>query len=510
MWREMSDAELWSYTLEHDTLVNVGLKAPGARRGIWRDQRLVNLPGQAEGRRAIEAIRGLEVVNEIAGLPAVQVHAASEDALGQLRALPFADYVEPNALGGGYSESSGCAYNNLTPQNPAYTFAGDVMPPYYTRSDVQVHNAWNRASGEGVVLGLTVTGISDGQAHLLSRFDEDYSAGRWYSYRGVGELDWRETSCSHGTRMAGVMAAPMNGANMAGVAWGANLVSAHQADAVTDVNGAYAANAIEIAAADVRSGESPSNHRIVTMAWHSFPSSTIADKIRDWYAQGRLFIGASGTVDLAGISFPAEMPEVVAVSAVDPNDYSGCSNLNYGSEVELTFPVDQLSHGEFTPDYASLGGTSGATAAVSGIAALVWSAYPNDSHLDIRQRLREAGHIYPNHNRIVGYGVPNAMEAVGGMWDAYINEFITSGGGFNQIKFFDLEAFYRGGDGPYTYLWDTGETSKVIQGAIGPGEPSQNYGVTITDHADGTTQYAAITVDPPPGGCDDPSDIYCS
>jgi hypothetical protein len=52
------------------------------------------------------------------------------------------------------------------------------MPPHYQRADVQIDLAWNRSQGAGVVLGLTDTGISDQQQHLLSRFADGHCGGR--------------------------------------------------------------------------------------------------------------------------------------------------------------------------------------------------------------------------------------------------------------------------------------------------------------------------------------------
>lgn len=513
-WVTMSNRDLWDYIVGYDSLVNVGLKAPGVARGIWRNQWLITPAGVLEGRRAVLAIPGAEFVKDLTGLPAIQLRVLDPSALSLLRALPFVDYVEPNALGGGFAESLSCGYHPLQPQNPVESFAGDTMPPHLLRLDTQISKAWNRARGEGVVLGLTDTGISGTQGQLLGSFDVGYSSGRWHYYTGVLGRDWRD-SCSHGTRMAGVMTAPMNSENVAGVAWRSHLVSANQADGVFFINGDYASEAIRIAAQQVAPGQPASSRRIVTMAWQSEDSNVIADVIRYWYSEGRLFIAASGSVDYRGIAFPAQMSvEVIAVSAVNGGDYSeinGWNGINYGDFVDLTFPVDQLTNGEFTNAFVSLGGSSGATAAVSGIAALVWSQYPNESNIQIAQRLEESGHIYPDHNRVLGHGVPNAMQAVGGLWYVQVTKYLVSGGGFNQPTIYDLVATPDGGEGPYTYLWNTGATSNTIRVFIQPGDSPADYSVTVSepDPYGTSSRTGYITIDPPPGGCDDPFQIDC-
>lgn len=324
----------------------VGIKPPGAKRGVWRGAIFTT---RAEKLTAVAAARAASAVHVISIdtlLPVMRVKVMSEQALRHVRKMPFVDYAEPNAIVVRYASGSGCNYESAS-ASPLFTFAGDQLPLLYKYG---IEMAWNRTRGDGVVLGLVDTGISASQDHLNSRFDEGHSTGRHAFYRGVGGHPWYETSCSHGNRMAGTMAAPMNGSGIVGVAWRSHLVSAHQGNKVWGIDTGDAMDCVRAAATDLQA-QFP-NRRIVTMAFEADdPFHSLADEIRYWHARGRLFVGASGSIDYAGIAWPAKMSEVIAVSAVS-STLSELPGINYGADVELSFFVGQLTHGKHTHELA--------------------------------------------------------------------------------------------------------------------------------------------------------------
>lgn len=108
-----------------------------------------------------------------------------------------------------------------------------------------------------------------------------------------------------------------------------------------------------------------------------------------------------------------------------------------------------------------------------------------------------------------GYGIVNAYKAVGGVYSAAISQHLLSGGGFNQVAYYELRPLVGGGNGPFTYRWGNGATTPTIRVAVGPGDPKHVYTVVITDTSDGGVVHARAEIDPPPGGCADPSQIIC-
>ncbi|HEX5871501.1 MAG TPA: S8/S53 family peptidase, partial [Longimicrobium sp.] len=447
---------------------------------------------------------GIELLSADSLLPRVTVRIRDVGTLGRVRRLGFVDYLEPNAGGFQYlSGSSGCNYSFRSA--PAQrTFAGDYMPPHYTRPVAQINLAWNRTRGDGVILGLADTGISEWQEDLISLFAVGASAGRWYSYHGVQARPWYATDCSHGTRMASAMAAGMNGVGTVGVAWRSHLVSAHQDGKVFSVDTDDVVDGLRYAAG-MNSAVSP--RRVVAMAFQADNwYNSVSDEVRYWHYNGRLFVAAAGTVDYGGVAFPADMAEVVAVSAVGSN-MEELSGLNYGSKVEVSFYEGQLVNGKYTSDLVDLGGSSGATAVVAGQAALIWAYYPAESNVQIRDRLRRAGHQYPNHDRVKGYGIVNVMRAVGGMYAVNIPPPRVVGGGGGTATVYEIEALTVGGDGPFTYRWNTGETTRVIRYSMDAGDAPRTYTVTVSD-ADpyGTTvQQSSIPVTGPEWDCEQPT-----
>jgi hypothetical protein len=64
---------------------------------------------------------------------------------------------------------------------------------------------------------------------------------RHYYLTSLGSSD---DACGHGTRMAGVIAAPDDGRGVMGVAWGANLVNVRHANGVANVSSSDARAAV--------------------------------------------------------------------------------------------------------------------------------------------------------------------------------------------------------------------------------------------------------------------------
>jgi len=324
-WMAMRDGELWEYITQHDTAVVVGLRAPGTPRGIWKDRLLITPIQRSAARALVQSVSGVDVLEESSSLPMLELRVSSLQALSALRALPITDYVEPAVMEIGLAGSFGCAYPQWS-GSAGTTFAGDLLPPHYTHWDVQVDRAWNRAAGEGVVIGITDTGVSYYQNNLHQAFASDHSEGRWHDHHstiasGGGTAPAWHDECGHGTRMSGVAVAPMNGSSVAGVAWRSNFMSVRFTNDILMPRTNNTVQAIALAAAFVPHQQPADHRRIVTMAWGSaFAYSPVSDEIRARYAQGALFIGAAGTTGSygtwTGVVYPAWMDEVVAVSAV--------------------------------------------------------------------------------------------------------------------------------------------------------------------------------------------------
>lgn len=116
--------------------------------------------------------------------------------------------------------------------------------------------------------------------------------------------------------------------------------------------------------------------------------------------------------DVAGVVWPAAHPGVLAAGVSTPNS-SG--TVLRSSDIDLAAPGDgAVSKGRnggwcvLTP-----ASTAWAAAQVAGVAALVWSAHPDETAVQLRNRLEQtaSGNGGPS-SPITGYGVVQPVEAI--------------------------------------------------------------------------------------------------
>jgi serine protease len=412
---EASIEALWRHIEAAGGRAAVGLKAPGAARGVYRGEVLLAAAARPQAQSAVLAQRGVTLLSEDALLPVIEVSLADADALRAVRRLGVVDYVEPVLVQGDLTRPAdvgGCGWGSGWGSDRVYTPSGDLYSVKFEAQNIPA--AWERSSGAGVAVGLVDTGVSADQGQLLWQFADGASAGRTHRLFYISSLGSPYDECGHGTRMAGALAAPMDGSGVVGVAWGADLNSVRHANGVAAVSSSDAKYAIR--------GAVENGSDIVAMAWQSLNWFwQVSDEIEYWhYRRPVLFLGAAGTSECDGlifddnVVFPADMSEVVAVTGVSYPDGSVPCGIHYGPEVELTAYLDVPSTGRTTPDLAGIGGSSNATAVVSGIAALAWSANPGLSRDELRGVLQRAGAGYPQRDSRLGYGLVDALKAVGG------------------------------------------------------------------------------------------------
>jgi subtilisin family serine protease len=412
---DMSDAELWSHVQASDGRVAVGLKAPGGVRGVWRGQVLVDRNEKAQGRAAVLAQRGVQLLSADELLPILEVRVADQAALAAVRKLPFVDYVEPVIVPQElpqFAGVGGCGWGSTWTGDRQYTSTGDVYSQKFTGMNIPA--AWGYSSGAGIKIGLIDTGLSSGQGQFMSTFTAGQSYGRTLTLLRLSNQPSAYDDCGHGTRMAGIIAAPWDGQNVGGIAYRSSLISVRHASGVAAVN-----------SSDARASVRAANQygaQVIVMAWESLNWLwQVSDEIEYWhYGRQVLFFGAAGTSGCgdgildSNVVFPADMPEVVAVTGITyPNGGIPCG-IHYGSDVELTAYLDVPSTGRYTGDVVGMGGSSNATAVVGSVAALVWSRNPGMTRDQLRARLQQTAAYYPSRSSTQGYGLINAYRAVTG------------------------------------------------------------------------------------------------
>ncbi|MGI9181933.1 MAG: S8 family peptidase [Longimicrobiaceae bacterium] len=411
---DLSDEELWQALLVSDGVAAVGLKAPGTKRGVYRGQILMARGQSAQARRALLARHGIELLKVDELLPLIEVRFTSAAALTAVRRLPIVDYIEPVMVEQDqpqWAATGGCGYGGSW-TGDRQSLSGDVYSARFTA--MRIPAAWRLSNGAGITIGLTDTGISSTQAQLGSQFASGESGGRTIRLFRLSSQSSVYDQCGHGTRMAGVLAAPNDGQSVVGVAWKSNLISVRQASGVAAVSSSDAR-------ASVR-GAAQNGSQIIVMAWQSLNWFwQVSDEIKYWhYNRPILFVGTAGTSGCgdgildSNVVFPAQMSEVVAVTGISyPNGGMPCG-IHYGKQVELTAYLDVPTTGQYTADVVGIGGSSNATAIVAGVAALVWSRTPALTRDQVRARLQQSGGYYPNRHSREGFGLVDAYKAVSG------------------------------------------------------------------------------------------------
>ncbi len=198
-----------------------------------------------------------------------------------------------------------------------------------------VHAAGN--VGAGVTIGVIDTGIDCNHPDLVGA-----CAGGYDFYNNDSDPN---DDYGHGTAVAGILAAQMNGFGVVGVAPGARLYAYKVLGA--DGSGDYS-NLI----AALQQASMVDHVDIVNMSLGGHdPSQALADAVAAAYAQGTILVGASGNVDPTNlyelffgcpVVYPAAYPQVFATTYTDPNDaLTGFSCT--GPEVDFAAPGDLIN-----------------------------------------------------------------------------------------------------------------------------------------------------------------------
>jgi len=453
-WNALSDSELWNYLVESDTVAAVGLRSPGTSKGYSKGRVLITPSDWAAAKAAVRALTGVHFIKADTIIPWVRVKPRDVASLQRLRSLPFIQYVEPAYITGINIWASGCSQEGW-PHPLDYTSSGDILPEIYGM--LRIDRAWAYANGTGIWIGLVDTGADTNVPELSWNFQ---STG--LPYRDIwrtntdGTSNQQDPPCTHGTRLAGVIAAPMNSSSIVGVAWGAHLASVKSLNSVGAVNSTDAQQGIRDAG--------NRGAKVINMSWQSFNwMNNVEQEVEEWYYnRDVVFVGAAGTwrpCDLTSsnnVMFPAEMYEVLAVSPSGRDGSRPCT-AGYGPQLDVITYQDQPTTA-VGGGIASVGESSHASALVAGVATLVRQRFPSLTNRQVYDRIINTSGLscgMPSAwHRLV-----NAEAAVGGLCPAgTIGPTSISFDNGEPAKDVSLQVSVTGGNGPIEYTWSNGAT----------------------------------------------------
>lgn len=493
----------------------MGLKEPGRNRGVYLGQVLMSRTNWLTRIQLLGEQDQIEFIEADSLLPSVKVRIRSLNALARVRRLSFVDFVEPiivrrpsmqgTSVGPFYSSSysssedsfddssSGCT-PHVWGGSSLFTAEGDTYSEQEAALRVQL--AWMRANGSGVDVGHVDTGLHPNAVEFTQSFNSGLSTGRWLKIRrhDTGRVNQPpRDACGHGTRTAGVVAAPRNGLSSVGIAWNANFASVLAEDDPWVNSSDNLQKAIREAANAVT--DEPGRDVILLSVAGGDWWWQVSNEIDYWHVNSDiLFIGAAGTSFSwinSQVLFPADHANVVAVGCSEYPSGPLPVNCHYGEEVQFQAyqRLPTIGYSGSATLVNRISGTSSTSAFVAGVAALVRHRYPTWNRAQVLDRMRRAGHLYPNRDSNAGYGRLDAYAAVGGMRVASI-----TGPASLRIDVPTTFSASGDGDGPYSVLWSTSQQGAVVDVTLSGSTGSRQITAAVTDQVDGFVLNAVKTV----------------
>lgn len=314
---------------------------------------------------------------------------------------------------------------------------------------IKAGQAWDNATGEGVVVAVLDTGIarhSDLSANVLPGYDfisdtamandgdgrdgDASDPGDWVTANQCGGSHGPQNSSWHGTHVAGTVAAVTNnGKGVAGVAPGARILPVRVLGRCGGYTSDIADAIVWAAGGDVTGvpqNGNPAEVINLSLGGDGACGSTMQDAINRAVGKGTTLVIAAGNsnVNVTNAS-PANCDNVIAVGASDSagkrSIWSSTQQSNYGPLVDVAAPgsniLSTLNTGSKRPageSYAFHGGTSMATPHVAGVVALVQQvSSPVRTPAQIEALIKATATPFTmTPDRDIGIGIVNAQAAV--------------------------------------------------------------------------------------------------
>ena len=256
----------------------------------------------------------------------------------------------------------------------------------------------------------------DGAHEDLLPYTDALITGDNTNASGSDTGNWWEPGHSHGTHVAGTIGAlGNNGVGVIGVN-PSGLLKLHNVK-VFDNSGTWGYGSDLIAAIDQCSA---AGSKIISMSLGGGDISVTEENAFIAFTDnGGINIAAAGNDANTVKSYPASYDSVMSVAALDENkNHAYFSQRN--DQVEIAAPGVSVNSTVIGGTYASWDGTSMATPHVSGVAALVWSHFPQCTGNQIRNAMISTAEDLgaAGYDTSYGYGLIQAKA----MYDALTSD----------------------------------------------------------------------------------------
>lgn len=313
----------------------------------------------ADGVRAIDSLPQL-------GYLVLSVPPGEERAWAQrLASSPLVELAQPEHV-----------YRILAEPNDFFyrLRRGDESFYQWNLRTINAPSAWDISTGSpSIIIAMVDTGVDGRHEDLFTKMVPGVDlVNEENPFDGLG---------AHATHVAGIAAAMTNnGTGMAGVSWGAMMMSVKVANHFGKADESVAAQGIVYAA--------DHGARIINLSFGGDDySQLMQDAVNYAYSKGILIVAAAGNCgdpasagqnDCRSVNppiYPAAGQNALAVGAVD-STLQRPSFSESGSYLAVVAPGDNVWSTLPNQRYGGLGGTSMAAPHVSALASLIWSVNP--------------------------------------------------------------------------------------------------------------------------------------
>ncbi|MFG2753717.1 S8 family peptidase [Streptomyces xanthophaeus] len=414
---------------------------------------VITAPGDSTAVRSAVTANGGTVFANYDAIGVIVAHSSSASFAATMRGVSGVQQVGATRT----SDVPADAYNPALPANPAQSTTPSGEPVRADMTQIKADQAWAVTTGSATVkVGILDTGVDDQHQDLAPNFNAADSASCAYGKADTRAGSWRDVG-THGTHVAGTVAAAKNGKGVIGVAPGVKISSVRIAEPGSSLF--FAENTVcgFMWAGD--HGFKVTNNSYYTDPWQfncpdNADQAAIIEGVKraQEYAEGKgsLQVAAAGnsnldlankttdtespndstpvtrTITNACLDIPTELPGVVTVSAMGTT--AKASYSNYGlNVVDITAPGGDAT-GIYSTlpggKYGSMSGTSMASPHVAGVAALLASTNPGITPAQLRDKLATQANdvACPSDSRckgttakngFFGEGQTDALKAVG-------------------------------------------------------------------------------------------------
>ncbi|MFJ8959145.1 S8 family peptidase [Lentzea sp. NPDC102401] len=375
---------------------------------------VITAPGATAGAATAVSSNGGTVWTSYDAIGVIVAHSGAADFATKMRTISGVQKVGATRT----SDIPAEAANPPIPAAKSQTAPSTTEPVRSDMAQIGADKAWAKNTGSSsVTVGVLDTGVDDLHDDLKDNFDAANSGSCAYGKLDTRTGSWRDTD-THGTHVAGTIAAAKNGRGVIGVAPGVKIASVRIAEKPSGLF--FPENTICAMVFSGDRGFEVTNNSYYTDPWlFNCPDNADQDAILEGvkravaYAEGKgvLSVAAAGnenynlasksrdttspndstpatrTVTNACLSVPTEVSGVVSVASITSGNAKS-SFSNFGTDkIHVAAPGDSVYSTVPGGGYGSKSGTSMASPHVAGVAALLKSTNPTATPAQLRTLL---------------------------------------------------------------------------------------------------------------------------